>query len=105
MFYRPDIARLAGTGSVVRAIDAMGTASRVWFIAPAILVVVGLRRQHPIALGAVAAALAAVGFTMYDNGRLRTHLDAIFAAVVVLAAVVATLVLPPWRHHPGVNTR
>lgn len=105
MFYRPDIARLPGTHSAIRAIDAMGTASRVWFIAPAILVVAGLRRQHPIALGAVAAALAVVGLTMYDQGRLRTHLNAIFVAAVVIAAVMATLVLRPLRHRPKVEAQ
>jgi hypothetical protein len=101
MFFRNTAQRIPGSHSAIRAIDAMGTASRVWFIVPAILVVIGLRRQYPLALLAVAAALATVGATMYDHGPLRTHLTAIFLAVVIHAVVAATLVLPPWRQSPS----
>jgi membrane protein YdbS with pleckstrin-like domain len=66
------------------------------------LVMVGLRRQHVVALVMVAASLATVGCTMYDGGRLSTHLTAIFVAVVILAAVLALLVMPPWRHRAPV---
>ena len=98
MFFRRTTERLPGAHVAIGAINAMGTASRVWFIVPALLVVIGLRRQYPGGVLVVAAALAAVGVTMYDHGSLRTHLTAIFVAVVVLATVVSVLVVPPWRH-------
>jgi hypothetical protein len=102
MFFRSTIERIPGTMSAINTVDAMGTASRLWFIVPAILLVIGLRRLRPVAVLAVAAALAAVGVTMYDHGPLRTHLTAIFVAVVILAGVGATLVRPPWRRSPSV---
>jgi hypothetical protein len=74
-------------------INALGTASIIRYAVPATLVVLGLRRQHPAALAAVALALTAVGITMYDGGSLSTHLTAIFVSVVVLTTVASTLVL------------
>ena len=100
MFFRSTAERFPGTDSAIRAINSMGTSSRVWFIVPAVLVVIGLRRQHPVVLLVVAAALVAVGVTMYDHGALRTHLRAIFASVVVLATVASAFVVPPWRVAP-----
>jgi hypothetical protein len=96
MFFRATVERSPGVHSAVRSINAMGTSSKLWFIVPALLVVIGLRRQYPIALFVLAAALVAVGVTMYDDGPLRTHLNAIFIAVVVLAGVASVLVVPPW---------
>ncbi len=98
MFFRRTAERLPGAHSAIRAINAMGTQSRLWYIVPALLVVIGLRRQYPLVLLVVAAALTAVGVTMYDHGSLRTHLTAIFITAVVLATVVSALVVPPWRH-------
>lgn len=97
MFFRSMAERLPGAGPAIRQIDALGHASVVWYVVPAVLTVVGLRRQHPIALAGVAFALAGVGITMYDGSSLQTHLTAIFISVVVLASVLALLVLPPWR--------
>ncbi len=97
MFFRTDASRIPGTHGAIRVINAMGTSSRVWFIVPAILVVLGLRHQKPVAIAAVALSLIAVGVTMYDHGPLPTHLHAILVAAVVLSAVVALLVRPPWQ--------
>ena len=102
MFFRSTVRGLPGGDQVIRAVDPMGTPSILWFAVAAGLVMVGLRRQHVVALVMVAASLATVGYTMYDGGRLSTHLTAIFVAVVILAAVLALLVIPPWRHRPPV---
>jgi hypothetical protein len=103
MFFRAVVDALPGTGAAISEINSLGTASIVWYAVPALLVVLGLRRQHPAALAAVALALSAVGVTMYDAGSLSTHLTAIFVSVVVLAAVASTLVLPPWRSRPALS--
>ena len=105
MFYRSTVERIPGTMSAINTVDAMGTASRLWFIVPAILLVIGLRRLRHVAVLTVAAGLSAVGVTMYDHGPLATHLTAIFVAVVSLAAVGATLVLPPWRRSTSAAQR
>lgn len=105
MFFRVEVSRLPGTHFAIRAINLMGTSSRIWFIVPAILVVLGLRRQAPLAVAAVSAALVAVGITMYDHGPLPTHLHAILAAVSVLSGVVALLVRPPWYRSPAIRGR
>ncbi len=97
MFFRSSTERLPGAGPAIRQIDALGHASVAWYVVPAVLTLVGLRRQHPIALAGVALALAGVGITMYDGSSLQTHLTAIFISVVVVASVLAMLVLPPWR--------
>lgn len=102
MFYRATVQHVPGTSAAIEAINAMGLASKVWFAAPALLVLVGLRRVHPVALSAVAGSLAAVGVTMYDAGPLVTHLRAIFAAAMVISGVAATFVRPPWTRHPPV---
>ncbi len=99
MFFPSSVRAVPGGHQVIRVVDPMGTTSILWFAVAAALVMVGLRRQHPVALAGAALSLAAVGYTMYDGGRLHTHLHAIFVAVVVLAVILATLVLPPWR--PG----
>ena len=75
MFFRRTAEHLPGVHSAIRSINAMGTSSRVWFIVPALLVVIGLRRQNPVVVLVVAATLVAVGVTMYDHGPLRTHLN------------------------------
>jgi len=96
MFFRRTAELVPGTATVAADIRELGTASILWYAVPSVLVVAGLRRQQPVAVAMVALALTAVGVTMYDGGPLRTHLGAIFVAVLVMAAVVATLVLPPW---------
>ena len=101
MFFRRTVEHLPGVHPAIRTINAMGAASRLWYIVPAVLVMIGLRRQYPPAIPAVAAALTAVGVTMYDHGPLITHLTAIFLAVAILAGIAATLILPPWQRDPS----
>jgi len=97
MFFRAAVATWPAGPSVIRVVDPMGTASITWYAVAAALIVLGLRRQQPVVVGIVAASLVAVGYTMYDGGPLRTHLDAIATAVVVLAASVTVFADPPWR--------
>lgn len=102
MFFRRLVEPLPGTDAAITDIRALGTASIVWYVVPAGLVLLGLRRGHRVALTVAALAFTAVGVTMYDGGSLDVHLAAIFASVVVLAVVVAALVLPPSRRSPVV---
>jgi len=53
----------------------------------------------------VAAALTAVGITMYDDGSLSAHLTAIFIAVVVITGVVSLLALPSPALRPSRGER
>jgi len=98
MFFRRVLDPLTGADAAISDIRALGTASIIWYVVPAFLVLIGLRRVHPAALASAASAFVAVGVTMYDNGPLDIHLAAIFASVVALALVSATLVLPPSRN-------
>ncbi|MHA7277957.1 hypothetical protein ACX80O_15790 [Arthrobacter sp. Hz1] len=100
MFFRPLVASIPGSGSVITQINSMGTASMIWYAIPALLVLVGLRRQHWVALILLAASLLAVGITMYNGTALSTHLDTIFAAGVMIAATVFLLSTPPWHREP-----
>lgn len=100
MFFRGLVEPLPGLDTAIADIRALGIASVIWYVTPAVLVLLGLRRQHPIALAVLALALAAVGFTMYNGGALQPHLTAIFVFVVILSSIAATLVLPPWRRRP-----
>lgn len=97
MFFRSRVTAVPATSRAVDMINALGRGSIVWYAASAALVVVGLRRQHPLALASAGLTLVAVGVTMYDGGPLDPHLASIFAAVVVLAGIAAALVRPPWR--------
>ncbi|WP_026550654.1 hypothetical protein [Arthrobacter sp. Br18] len=97
MFFRSVVAAIPGSGSVISQINSMGTASMIWYAVPALLVLVGLRRQHWAALTLLAASLLAVGITMYNGTALSTHLDTIFAASVIIAATVFLLTAPPWH--------
>ncbi|RJT76926.1 hypothetical protein D6T63_15820 [Arthrobacter cheniae] len=100
MFFRPVVAAIPGSGSVISQINSMGTASMIWYTVPALLVLVGLRRQQWIALILLAGSLLAVGVTMYNGTVLSTHLDTIFAAGVMIAATVFLLSAPPWQREP-----
>jgi hypothetical protein len=97
MFFPAVFDRIPLALTAIRQIDRLGSVSIAWYVVAAVLVLAGLRRQHPVAVVVVALALAAVGITMYDGGSLHAHLVAIFAAVVVLAGCGAFLILPPWR--------
>jgi hypothetical protein len=100
MFFRSRFRSFPEGHWVIRTVDPLGTSSIFWFALAALLVLVGLRRQGVVVSGVVGASLAAVGITMYDGGSIHTHLAAIFVAVVVLAGVIATVVIPPWRSRP-----
>ncbi len=97
MFFPALAHKVPGTSGLIRQINAFGTGSIAWYAVPAALVLFALRRQHPLPLTIVSLALLAVGVTMYDGGSLHRHLGAIFAAVLVLAGVTSTLVLPAHR--------
>jgi hypothetical protein len=97
MFFPSPVRTLPTGHQVIRAVDPLGTVSILWFAVAAVLVVIGLRRQHVVAVGIAAGSLAAVGYTMYDGGRLHVHLTAIFVAVVGLAMILSALTIPPWR--------
>ncbi|MEJ7742107.1 MAG: hypothetical protein WKF73_05895 [Nocardioidaceae bacterium] len=97
MFFPSLVEPLPGADVVTAQIRALGTASIIWYVVPAGLVLIGLRRQHPVAIASVTVALAAVGVTMYNGGPLPVHLFAIFVAVLVFAGVAATLLIPPWQ--------
>lgn len=93
MFFRSTFTRLPSSATAIHQINAMGGASKIWFTIPAVLVLIGLRHQFPIAVLAVTLALVAVGITMYDAGPLNIHLAAVFIAAVVLATVMSVLVI------------
>ncbi len=95
MFFTGLVKAIPGAQGPVETINALDTASIVWYVVPAVLVLAGLRRLHWSGVVAVSLALIAVGVTRYNGGPLDVHLATIFAAVVVLALVAATLVLPP----------
>jgi hypothetical protein len=97
MFFRASVASWPAGPDVIRVVDPMGIPSITWYAVGAALIVFGLRHQHPLVVGAVALSLAAVGFTMYDGGPLRTHLDVIAVTVVLLVASLVAFTDPPWR--------
>jgi hypothetical protein len=97
MFDRSLIERLPGTGGYVAAVNAMGAGSIGLYLLPALLLVVGLRRQTRTAVSVVGVSLIAVAITMYDHGPLAVHLAAIFTSGTLLAATLALLVRLPRR--------
>jgi len=96
MFNRPLVGAIPGTEIVIRQINELSTASILWYVVPSLLLLIGLRRQHPAVLAVLAVLLVVVGVTMFDGGPLALHLASIFAFVVVLSGVVSLLILPPW---------
>jgi hypothetical protein len=85
---------------LVEAVNAMSLTSIVLYVVPALLLLIGLRRQHWVALTTMALALIAVGLTMYLGSPLRLHLITIFISVVVLVGVVSLLIKAPWNRKP-----
>lgn len=92
MFYPDVIGLIPGIDGYMRAVNALGAASIVLYTVPALLIIIGLRRQHPVALAVLAAALLAVGITMYNGGSLNAHLTAISVSIVVLAVFAGLLI-------------
>ncbi len=105
MFFEPVVAAIPGTGPAISQINGMGAASMLWYAVPAVLLLVGLRRQLPLALAVLAVALLAVGITMYNGAALSTHVVTIYAAAVVIAGIMFLLVLPPWSGRGTSRTR
>jgi hypothetical protein len=99
MFFPQVVAAIPGTQGAISQINSMGAASMVWFAVPALLVLAGLRRQNLGALVLLAAALLAVGITMYNGSPASIHLATIFAAGIVLAATVLLFGIPPWQQN------
>lgn len=95
MFFTGLVEAIPGAPGPVETINALGTASIVWYIVPSVLLPAGLRRLHWSGVMAVSLTLIAVGVTMYNGAPLDVHLATIFAAVLVLALVAVTLVLSP----------
>ncbi|TFD59116.1 hypothetical protein E3T39_12245 [Cryobacterium suzukii] len=96
MFYRPIF---DGTpfGPLVDMVNDMNVASIILYVVPAVLVLIGVRRQHWVSLAVLALALLFVGVTMYAGSPLNVHLGAIFVAVVALVSQIALLAIAPWR--------
>lgn len=95
MFFRSLVDPLPGMGSVIEDIRALGMGSMIWYVVPSVLLLLGLRRLHPIALVVAGLSLTFVGITMYNGGTLQVHLTAIFVAVTALAGIAAAMVRPP----------
>lgn len=101
MFFRDTVQHLPGMEVPVADIRALGPASVIWYVVPAVSVVLALRRLHAVWLLTVCLALVGIGVTMYDGGSLEAHLSAIFVGVVLLSALTATLVRLPQRRSPS----
>jgi hypothetical protein len=97
MFYRDILRVIPGSAGYVTAVNQMGAGSVILYVIPVILVLVGLRRQQPIAVTLLAVTFVTVGITMYNHGPLAPHLTAIFASGTALAAILALLVPLPSR--------
>lgn len=92
MFYPAVIGLIPGARVYMRVVNAMGTTSVVLYVVPAVMIMIGLRRQHPAAVVLLAASVLGVGITMYDGGSLNVHLTAISIAELVLALFAALLI-------------
>lgn len=92
MFF-PDLGRAVPGGvALVPVIDGLGVASAILFILSAVVLLVGIRRLHPVAVVLNALVLIAVGITMYDGGPVAVHTSAIAVEVIVLAVTVLAFV-------------
>ncbi len=92
MFYPDVIGVIPGIDGYMRVVNALGLASIVLYTVPAVLIIVGLRHQHPAALITLGFALLAVDITMYDGRPVTEHLTAISVAVIVLAVFAGMLI-------------
>lgn len=106
MFNRAVLAVVPGSSTYISAVNAMAAPSVLLYVVPAVLVLLGLRCQHRVAVTVLTAALLAVGVTMYDHGPVTVHLTAIFLSAVLLAATLALLVgRPRDPHRSGTSAR
>lgn len=97
MFFTSVAEHVPGAGAVIDDIRALGIASALWYAAPALLVLLGIRRLYRGGVVVAVVALLSVGVTMYDGGPLDRHLFALFVGVVALAATLISLVTLPSR--------
>lgn len=97
MFFRPVFDGIPAAAPLVDAVNAMSVASIALYVVPALVLLVGFRNQHWVALTAMTLALVAVGLTMYLGSPLRVHLSTIFIVVVILVAELSLLVKAPWQ--------
>jgi hypothetical protein len=104
MFFPGQVRPIPGGHAVIRVVDPLGTSSILWYAIGAAAIIAGLQGQRRLVQAGAAAGLAAVGYTMYDGGRLDTHLTAIFCTVVLLAVILAVLVVAPWRRRGSRGT-
>lgn len=108
MFFTDRVSAIPGTEGAVSAITTLGTASKVAYAVPAVLVLVALRSIWRPALVAFALALLAVGVTMYWWHGLDVHLAAIASSVAAITFIVSGLVRftgsPPSAPPRGLRT-
>ena len=97
MFFPELVDPFPWTAQAMIQIRGLSTPSVVWFVVPCCLVLLGLRRIHPAALGAMAMSLVGVGISMYNGSGLTAHLAWIFILIVVMVAAAAAFILPPQR--------
>lgn len=100
MFYRPLVASVPGTADIIGQINSLGVASMIWYVVPSLLLMTRLRRQNVVALIVLAAALTVVGVTMHNGTPVPTHVNTIFAAATMIAAITFVLATPPWQSKP-----
>lgn len=92
MFF-PDLGRAVPGGvALVPVIGDAGVASGILYVLPAVVLLAGLRRLHPLAVALNALGLLSVGVTMFDGGPAVVHLSAIAVEAVVLAVTVLAFV-------------
>jgi hypothetical protein len=89
MFFPSQTEAVPGLGGVVDPIGDLGLTSQLAYAIPAAILVAALRRSWRPAIAFLAAALTAVGVTMYWSFGLNTHLAAIAFAVTGLLALTA----------------
>lgn len=94
MFFSPVVDAIPGLQGPASAIRALGPVSQIAYWAPAVIIVIALRRVWLPAIAAESAALLVVGITMFGPFALAIHLAAIAAAIAVMVAVGVALVYP-----------
>lgn len=95
MFFTAEVASVPGLSRPAGAVDDLGRASQLVYWLPALALLLSLRRAWRPALGALAAALAAVGVTMFWSFGLTAHLAALATAVAATVALAAGFVGAP----------
>ncbi len=100
MFLPALVPEIGALPSAAEAIRELGPISQVAYWAPAIVMLMVLRRLPWPALTTLAGGLLAVGATMFWPFPLTVHLAAIAGTVAILAGVV-TMTVTPLSGSPG----